>query len=121
FDNGGYEERGAATTDGAIDKESLAEDIDEIARRIEVNVSGMAANWFTRESEVESALALVFGLKDKEGNDLYRTNWTGSRGRRSFQGFEFTPEGIKHLQSMLQRDSRGRFDSFGGRVRRRLY
>ena len=35
--------------------------------------------------------------------------------------FNFTPEGKKYVLQYLERDRRGKFDPFGGRLARQLY
>ncbi|HVX58844.1 MAG TPA: hypothetical protein VG964_03900 [Candidatus Saccharimonadales bacterium] len=113
-DGGGYKPRTEAR--GVVDKENIEKDIDDIARRIEINIEGFASGWYQDEATVDSALALYFGLSDRNGNPLYTKSWKGG----SFS-FKFTEEGKVHLRNVLLRDSKGRYDHYGSRTRRRLY
>lgn len=114
FDEGGYQDR--ETANSGTDKENPSDDIDSIAKRIETNVTGFATNWYPDPTAVSSALALYFGTKDKTGNPLYTTRWQAGK-----LAFKFTPAGKESLRKSMMRDTRGRFDPYGRRVRRRLY
>lgn len=112
--NDGYVPRTEAR--GVVKKENVETDIDDIAKRIEINIEGFASDWYQDETVVASALALYFGIRDDRGRELYESEWTNDNFH-----FKFTKEGKEHLKKMLMRDSKGRFDPYGNRVRRRLY
>jgi hypothetical protein len=117
FNDGGYQDRAASASSASLERENPAADIDSIAKRLETNVEGFASYWYRDQAVVASSLALYLGTVDKEGRPLYRSYW-GVDGKYHFR---FTEEGKKHLQNRLMRDTRGRYDGYGSRIRRKLY
>ncbi len=125
FDGGeGYQDRtDVAKNAPALKAENAKKDIDSISTRVETNVSGFVNGWYRDAATATSAIALYFGTKDKQGRPLYTTRWDGKsgwEGSGTFH-FEFTKEGKAWLQDRLLKDSSGKRDPYGMRVRQQIY
>lgn len=114
FDQGGHVDRTQVGNGSIKLNGENPRSINDIARRVEENYSAMFRVWANNDPDViRMALSLAHG----QGDDIYKVTWDGDGNAH----FAFTDEGRKWLQNRLRRDSRGHFDSFGGRVRRQLY
>lgn len=113
FDKGGHKDRrdGLSSTSN----ESLKSQPKEIIERIETNLSGMMTQWFHDRAHISAGLAMMLPA-DINGKPVYQL--TQGAGGASFK---FTPEGATWVINHLARDSKGRFDPIGRRVRRQQY
>jgi hypothetical protein len=116
FDLNGYKDPTTSSTTSSVGDIENPQDIDEISSRIELNISAMATDWFKDPAQVRMGLAFTFPEKNKEGQPIYQLSW-----HNGICSFKLTQNGKIWLQNRLQRDSRGKFDPFGTRVRRSLY
>lgn len=125
FDNGGYEDRSVSASKGNLAPENPAKDIDGIAERLKINVEGFINSWYRDAGMATGALALYIGTKDEKGRPLYTAWWDGRPGwGEDCTGrfhFDLTKAGKTWLQKRLLKDTRGRRDPYGARLRRKLY
>lgn len=113
FDSGGYQARSTGL-DGANRKESLKASPQEITKRIEKNISGVMKNWGMSPAQLAAGLSVMIPIDSQK--PTYKISYN-----RGTPEFRFTDEGAKWLMDHLARDSRGRFDPLGSRIRRQLY
>lgn len=116
FDDGGYKDRDEDLDSeiGSID--DLRRDPDAVIERVRMNME--AAMRGTSEASVRSALAFtMMGLSpgSTAGYTLSRNDSDGS------YSFQFTEDGRRFMVNRLQRDLKGRYDSYYNRKMRRLY
>jgi hypothetical protein len=125
FDQGGHNVRDNASDRGLFDREDPLTDIDDIARRIETNISDLSTAWYQSPVFVQAGLRFMFpefvpekagSRRQNQGERVYEVLWVDGQCT-----FKFTPEGKEWLQAKLLRDSKGRWDGYGSRVRRALY
>jgi hypothetical protein len=115
FDEGGYAARPDVESTGPEDPDH---NIGQIADRIERDVNDLVlSSWYRGETaRPRAALALMWGTKDKEGNQIYSLEVHGGKAT-----FHFTEAGRVWLRNRLMRDTLGRYDPYGTRSRRHLY
>ncbi|HUD07056.1 MAG TPA: hypothetical protein VMR34_04160 [Candidatus Saccharimonadales bacterium] len=116
FDSNGGQDRSQGSDSPGLLASDDATDIDQVAQRVEQNISEMASRWFTDPEHVRMGLAFTFPEKNGDGEAIYNIKW-----QKGVCEFSLTESGKEWLQNRLTRDGRGRFDPFGRRVRRALY
>ncbi len=106
---------GDVQTGDLKDNLSSAEAFVPTLSRIEHNLSEMATDWYQDPGLVATGMRHLFGkgLKDGEG---YGITWHNGRCR-----IKFTDTGGEWLRNSLRRNSKGQFDSYGGRKERAYY
>lgn len=117
FDSNGYSDRNAGLN-GDFDKEDVANDSETVIERLRNDMEGtINVRAFRSDALIQSALALMFaGLKDRSPTEAYRLTHDGGRLR-----LEFTDIGKAEIVKRLTRDSKGKFDTYGGRKLRQMY
>ena len=114
FGEGGYKARPEIDNDTP---ENANADIETIAKRVETNVEALFNSWYASEfARARSALALMWGVSDRQGRQIYELSWKGGVAH-----FKFTDSGKVWLKNRLLRDQLGRFDPFYRRTRRHKY
>lgn len=131
FDSNGYEDRSASLSKAVVQPENVEQDIDAIAERIERSLNGFGSYWWKdHPGAMKTAMIWTFGPnredipKEKRTSadqTRYEYRWDLSKDGDGRFTFKFTEEGKKWLKNRLLRDTRGRFDSYGSRIRRQLY
>lgn len=120
FDADTYEDRSVSLAEGKLEPEDVENDFDSIVRRIELNIEGFASNWYRNPTVVSAALGLWLGTNRPE-RKLYESEWQWDKKGDGAFTFKLTDEGKQVLKNRLMRDSAGRYDPFGTRVRRQIY
>jgi hypothetical protein len=113
WDNWGNELRDEGLTRGVV--ESLRTRSDEVVSRVEADMTASLTERYHDRAHVRAGLAAVLP-STIGGRPAYVISRTGSG-----MAFKFTPEGSAWFVNRLQRDSKGRYDPIGRRVRRKLY
>lgn len=131
FDSNGYEAREDVLARAALEPEDVEKDIDSIAARIEASMNGFGSHWWGGSpGAMKSAMTWTFGLnrediKEEKRTDadktFYEYRWDMSKQGDGRFKFKFTEDGKKWLKDRLLRDSSGRLDPYGARLRRQLY
>lgn len=113
WDNWGNELRNEGLHRGAA--EDLRNNPGEVVSRVEADMSAAFAERYHDRAHVRAGLAAVLPttISGKPAYTITRTS--------GGIAFKFTPEGRDWFVNRLQRDSRGRYDPIGRRVRRKLY
>ncbi|HEU4715426.1 MAG TPA: hypothetical protein VFS14_01195 [Candidatus Saccharimonadales bacterium] len=113
WDNWGNQLRDEGLVRGAT--ENLRSNPGEVISRVEADMSASFTERFHDRAHVRAGLAAV--LPTSIGGRPAYTITRTSGG----MVFRFTPEGRAWFVNRLQRDSKGRYDPIGRRVRRKLY
>lgn len=129
FGQGGYEERPEleeyedATKEIDTTPEDPSANIDIIARRVEKSISQLFNAWYMADPSTNtphyarqrSVLAMMWGIKDRFGRNMYSLSWKDGKAVLSF-----TAVGLEQLRKSLSGSGNvGR--SYYDRVRRALY
>lgn len=97
-------------------KESLRSNPAAIVSHVEADLSKSITERFKNSAHVAAGLAMMLPV-EIDGQPSYRISATRSGSKR----FEFTDEGRQWFMHRLARDSKGRYDPIGRRVRRQKY
>jgi hypothetical protein len=93
-----------------------------VIQRIESNLSGVLGGWYSSQETVEMRSALAMMLpRELNGQPTYTIRKIRSPGGDTAAEFKFSSDGATWLVNHLRRDTRGRIDPLGRRVRRQLY
>lgn len=125
FDKNGYQDRDANLSDLRKNfVESIKTSPDTVVERVRADMEGSINQMGKSDSVVRTALAFSFMLPNgQDSTAAYELNRVATGDERRPFKFELklTELGKKHLINHLQRDSRGRFDGYGGRKMRQMY
>jgi len=113
WDNWGNELRGEGLNRG--ETENLRLHPDRVISRVEADMSASFTERYHDRAHVRAGLAAVLPTSIN-GRPAYTITRTSGG-----MNFAFTPEGSAWFLNRLQRDSKGRYDPIGRRVRRKMY